>query len=65
MSFAEIEDILGQPLPASAREHQRWWSNEDPTMTRHSQARAWKTAGYDAEASLAERIVIFRRENPN
>ena len=28
MSFAEVERVLGRPLPASARKHRAWWSNE-------------------------------------
>jgi hypothetical protein len=61
MSFAEIEELIGRPLPRSARKHHWWWANEALTITRHSQSRAWKAAGYDAEVSLTEQIVIFRR----
>ena len=41
-SFAEIEEVLGLDLPASARSHAAWWSNDDG----HSQARAWLDAGF-------------------
>jgi hypothetical protein len=44
LSFAEIERILGAPLPASAWEHQAWWANE--TAGSHVEARAWLDAGY-------------------
>lgn len=63
ISFAEIEDLIGRPLPPSAREYQWWWANEDPTTTRHSQCRAWKSAGYDADVDLAGQFVVFRQEN--
>ncbi len=41
LSFEQIEQILGAPLPPSARKHQAWWSN-----TGHAHARAWKDAGF-------------------
>ena len=25
MSFVEIEDLIGTPLPASSRTHKAWW----------------------------------------
>src|SRR5580700_8517872 len=65
MSFAEIEGVIGRPLPLSAREYQWWWANEDPMITRHSQSRAWKAAGYDAEVSLTEQMVVFQRQHPD
>jgi hypothetical protein len=44
LSFAEIERILCEPLPVSARKHQAWWANGlDGT---HVEARAWLEAGY-------------------
>jgi hypothetical protein len=27
MSFREIEQVLGFPLPPAARRHRPWWSN--------------------------------------
>ena len=45
--FADIEKIIGKPLPPSARKHCAWWSN-DFTST-HVQARAWGNAGYRTE----------------
>jgi hypothetical protein len=44
VDFAEIEQIIGAPLPPSAREHKPWWSNS-PT---HPLARAWLMAGWEA-----------------
>jgi hypothetical protein len=60
-TFAEIEKLIGRPLPRSAYERDAWWSNEDPATTRHSQNRAWKLAGFDAEPNRLERAVTFRR----
>lgn len=57
LSFAEIERILGFPLPRSAYDAQPWWSN---TRAGHSQAAAWLDAGWKtAELDLAERRVSF------
>ena len=42
VSFAEVEDILGRPLPASARKYPSWWGNTD-----HSpQGRGWLDLGW-------------------
>ena len=60
ISFKEIETLLGDKLPASARVHRAWWSNE--TNTRHVQAHAWKNAGWTvAEVDQASGQVTFRR----
>jgi hypothetical protein len=45
LSFAEIERILGAPLPASARSHRAWWGNQKDSKTR-PQAHAWLSAGF-------------------
>jgi hypothetical protein len=43
LSFAEIERIIGGPLPASARRHRPWWANERSGS--HVHASAWMEAG--------------------
>lgn len=60
-SYTEIEDILGDALPATARgKHARsWWANTET----HSQGKAWlaigwKTANVNPEAETVE----FRRK---
>jgi hypothetical protein len=45
LSFAEIERILGAPLPASAKSHRPWWGNQKDSKTR-PQAHAWLSAGF-------------------
>ncbi len=59
MTFAEIERILGRPLPASARTHRAWWSNNP---TNNVMTYAWLAAGYrTAQVDLAgERLVFVR-----
>ncbi len=46
LTFQQIEQILGRPLPPSARSHRAWWSNngDNNVMTR-----AWLAAGYETE----------------
>lgn len=57
LSFAEITDILGFSLPASARKHQAWWSN---TREGHSHAAAWLDAGWKTEMlDLADERISF------
>ncbi len=60
-SFAEIEALIGRSLPRSAYDYDAWWSNEESATTKHSQNRAWKSAGFDAEPNRSARTVTFRR----
>lgn len=43
LSFARIEEILGNPLPASARRHRAWWANDEQGT--HTHARSWLRSG--------------------
>jgi hypothetical protein len=63
MSFAEVEEAIGRPLPRSAYNRKEWWSNEDSASTRHIQCRSWQSAGYDAEVSITAQSVTFERKN--
>lgn len=61
LRFDEIEQILGDRLPASATRHQAWWGNEVKTKS-HTQAQAWLAAGWRVDAvDQAQRWVRFRR----
>lgn len=44
LEMQEIEQILGEQLPASAHRHVAWWSNG--TTRHHPQCRAWMENGY-------------------
>ena len=56
MTFTEVEQILGFPLPAAARKHQAWWANDKT----HTEAQAWLDAGWKtAKANLIEESVVF------
>lgn len=56
MTFDEIEGIIA--LPPSAFEHRQWWEND----LSHSQARAWRRAGYRTESVDMEGCkLVFRK----
>jgi len=58
MTFAQIEHLLGTPLPAS-KMSRAWWSNnpDNNVMTRE-----WLAAGYLAEAvDIKSEKLVFRR----
>ena len=61
LTFSEIEDILGRPLPVSAYKFSAWWGNESSRKARHTQAMAWLHAGFAARVSLKQRAVEFQR----
>lgn len=58
LSFEDIERIIGEALPPSARSRRQWWANSDD---RHVQAQAWLRAGFGAYPKMADQVVIFRR----
>lgn len=59
MRFEEIERIIDSPLPASARKHRAWWSNN---ATNHVNALAWLRAGYEtADVDIEDETLVFRR----
>lgn len=58
MSFAEIEAVLGEPLPASKR-FPAWWSNN--TMN-NVMTKEWLAAGFQSEqVDIAGEKLTFRR----
>lgn len=60
-TFSEIEAIIGFGLPASARLHRPWWSNQSGDNG-HSQAMAWGAAGWEtAEVDMEAETLLLRR----
>lgn len=59
-TFAQVEQILGAPLPASARRHPAWWANSTGS---HPHARAWLAVGFHITDvhPAAERVTFVRR----
>lgn len=59
LTFAEVEVLLGEGLPASARNKRGWWSNRSKGAL---QATAWMSAGYMVEMiDLTEERVTFTK----
>ncbi len=64
MSFAEIERLLGLPLPRSARHYDAWWLDASAGTT-HVQARAWLDAHRRVEhVDRAGGVVRFGAVRP-
>ena len=59
LTFGEIEEILGDSLPPSARIYRQWWANDET----HSQAtKGWMAAGWKVgHADLNSEQVIFEQ----
>lgn len=52
--FEQLEDILGDYLPNSARQDESWWVNKENTP--------WTDAGWQvAELNLEEGWVVFKK----
>jgi len=49
LTFQELENILGFPLPHSAFSYVEWWGNEISPNTRHKHCKEWLSAGWKVE----------------
>lgn len=59
MTFAEIEEIIGDGLPSSAFKHRPWWSNNPSNSVI---TYAWLRAGYkSADVDMTGRKLVFRK----
>ncbi len=59
LQFDEIELIIGDDLPASARTHRAWWANDSQS---HPQSRVWLDAGWRSTfINMTEGRVTFAR----
>ena len=59
LTFSDIEEIIGDKLPASARKHRAWWSNR---LEFNPQAQQWWDAGWRVfTVRMPQEIVIFTR----
>jgi CBS domain-containing protein len=59
LGFDEIEEILGFDLPASAREHRAWWSND---TVGHSWSKDWLDVDWRvASVNMSKQVVRFAR----
>lgn len=61
MSFKDIEVIISDRLPASARKHRAWWSNNPSNSVITN---SWLAAGYKtADVNLEAESVVFVKTN--
>jgi CBS domain-containing protein len=59
ISFEEVEEIIGGPLPASAYDHRAWWANDSQG---HPHSQLWLEAGWRTSyVNMTERRVNFVR----
>lgn len=58
LSFEDIERIIGEPLPASARKYAAWWANNSEG---HSHANSWLNAGAKVEEVKLGEFVVFSK----
>ena len=62
LTFAEIEDLLGVPLPRLAREGEEWWRDAEADGSRTAQSQTWMEAGRAARPNMSAKTVVFTRE---
>ena len=60
MTFSEIEEVIGDSLPRSARAHRAWWSNNPSNSVI---TYAWLAAGYKTRAvNMEAESLVFERD---
>ena len=62
LTFSEIEEIIGNPLPPSAYAP-RWWTLGKSQRPNPLWQEAWSSAGYDATLRHGADTVEFRRRD--
>jgi hypothetical protein len=65
LSFSDVERILGEDLPASARNIRQWWQNSYLPQRRSPQSNhGWQGAGWSTvEVDMAREMVTFVRSS--
>ena len=62
MTFGDLEEIIGMPLPASCRKHPAHWSSyEGSAVARAIQDADWAASQVDVHA---EHLVFVRHRRP-
>ncbi len=65
LPFAQVEALVGHPLPAFARTHASWWSNEThPGEVEGGHWYGWLSVGWEAAADVPGGTVTFRYRRP-
>jgi hypothetical protein len=61
LTFEQIEDLIGAPLPAEASSDLEWWSRSTAVPAEGHCSEAWVLANRTARPNLRARTVIFDR----
>ena len=64
LTFGEIEDLLGFPLPQAARDNVEWWAPGAPGASPTPQSLAWSLAHRSAVPNMTAETVLFERFTP-
>jgi hypothetical protein len=59
LTFGQLEDVIGSPLPRTARLDLRWWSGDDANNSEHTNS--WRLANRTAVPNLTAQTVKFER----
>lgn len=59
LRFAEIEDLIGSPLPDQARLHHEWWTIPETNLAGPNYSDAWISASRTATPNLSAQTVVF------
>ena len=57
-SFGDIEEMLGQELPYSARQHRPWWANQGRAHSLAWEEAGWKTTNVDLENESVTFVLV-------
>ena len=61
LTFAEIEDLLGFPLPDAAWVEPGWWAPPATGVVPSTQSQSWTLAKRNATPNLRAETVLFER----
>ena len=62
LAFAQVEQLLGTPLPSSARANTAWWQD---TGTGRPHIHAWRGLGWQVAAvNRRQALVLYHRPRP-
>jgi hypothetical protein len=61
LTFEEIEDLLGFPLPEPARQQPEWWAGTGHASLLSAQADSWTSARRTATVNMSAQNVLFER----
>ncbi len=62
LTFATVEDIIGEHLPPSAKSNVHWWGN----VRNRSPSEAWMTVGWSVQnVDLEKKEVTFKKDESN